>query len=374
MYLINKDTNVIQEIQNVTFRELGFREREHLQEWIRKNPSCLKEDLLIIQKEFSGFDETNERLDLLALDKSGNLVVIENKLDDTGKDVTWQALKYASYCSSLDSGNIISIFTEYLRNIGSDESAEQLLEEFFESEDFEEILTSATHQRIMLVAGEYRKEVTSTVLWLINNYGLRIQCFKATPFKMEEQEFVNFEQVIPMRDAQEFIIGMAQKNRDNIEKKEQLKNRHHIRKDFWLEMLKEVNKVSGLYSNVSATKDHWISAGSGMSGVVYNCVATKSYVRIELTIYGRSQEENKQIFDLLAEKQEAIDAVFPGELIWEKMEAKRMSRIKFEKQGVSIFNKEDWASMIEFLTTHLPQFEKAFKKPLQQVNQKLKNT
>jgi len=42
---------------------------------------------LVIQKEFDGFNETNERLDLLALDKQGNIVVIENKLDDSGKDV-----------------------------------------------------------------------------------------------------------------------------------------------------------------------------------------------------------------------------------------------------------------------------------------------
>ena len=64
-------------------------------------PSALGEELLIIQKEFDGFDDTRERLDLLALDKDGNLVIIENKLDDSGRDVVWQALKYASYCASL---------------------------------------------------------------------------------------------------------------------------------------------------------------------------------------------------------------------------------------------------------------------------------
>lgn len=53
-----------------------------MQEWIANNPESLDEELLIIQKEFDGFNDTNERLDLLALDKQGNLVVIENKLDD----------------------------------------------------------------------------------------------------------------------------------------------------------------------------------------------------------------------------------------------------------------------------------------------------
>ena len=82
MYLINKDKNDIEQLEEVTFKSAGFSERKHLQEWIAKNPQSLGEELLIIQKEFSGFDDTNERLDLLALDKKGNLVVIENKLDD----------------------------------------------------------------------------------------------------------------------------------------------------------------------------------------------------------------------------------------------------------------------------------------------------
>ena len=74
MFLINRGNNQIEKIQQKSFSELGFREREHLQEWIKQNPEALGEELLIIQKEFSGFSDTNERLDLLALDKQGNLV------------------------------------------------------------------------------------------------------------------------------------------------------------------------------------------------------------------------------------------------------------------------------------------------------------
>lgn len=52
-------------------------ERHNLQEWIAKEPSSLGEERLIIQKEFDGFADTRERLDLLAIDKNGNLVIIE---------------------------------------------------------------------------------------------------------------------------------------------------------------------------------------------------------------------------------------------------------------------------------------------------------
>ena len=87
-----------------------MRERAHLQEWIAKYPSVLGEELLVIQKEFAGFSDTQERLDLLALDKEGSLRIIEHKLDDTGCDVTWQALKYASYCARLTKEKIRQIY------------------------------------------------------------------------------------------------------------------------------------------------------------------------------------------------------------------------------------------------------------------------
>lgn len=69
MYQISREKNRIMKLQEKSFSELGFRERENLQEWIANEPSCLGEELLIIQKEFDGFSDTKERLDLLAIDE-----------------------------------------------------------------------------------------------------------------------------------------------------------------------------------------------------------------------------------------------------------------------------------------------------------------
>ena len=110
-----------------------------MQEWIANNPIILGEELLIIQKEFDGFNDTNERLDLLALDKNGNLVVIENKLDDSGRNVVWQSLKYAGYCSSLKKEDIKDIYSQYLSKIGSSDNAEESIVEFLNKADFSEV-------------------------------------------------------------------------------------------------------------------------------------------------------------------------------------------------------------------------------------------
>jgi len=128
MFLIDTKNKKAVSLDKKTFAELNLSERNDLQEWIVNNPMILGEKLLIIQKEFAGFPDTNERLDLLALDEHGRLVVIENKLDDSGKDVVWQALKYVSYCAPLKKDEIREIYQRYLGTdvIASEKIAKKL--------------------------------------------------------------------------------------------------------------------------------------------------------------------------------------------------------------------------------------------------------
>ena len=158
MYEVNTRTKELSKIACSSFGQLGFKEREDLQEWIAGNPSCLGEDLLIIQKEFDGFNDTNERLDLLALDKNGDIVVIENKLDDSGRDVSWQALKYVSYCSTLTNQQIVEIYQAYLNKQGIDEDAQERIAEFLEAESIDEISMNTGEQRMILIAESSEKK------------------------------------------------------------------------------------------------------------------------------------------------------------------------------------------------------------------------
>jgi len=368
MYRIQKDKNTITRIEEKTFSELGFKEREHLQEWLAGNPTALGEELLIIQKEFSGFKDTNERLDLLALDKQGSLVIIENKLDDSGKDVTWQVLKNASDCSSLSKDNIRDIFQEFLNKESNGDNAEDKISEFIDGRDFEEVtLNVGNTQRIMMVAGKYRKEVTSTVLWLMN-FNLRVQCFKVTPFSFGEELLLNVEQILPMKDTEEYAVSMANKVQDEIATQESLKNRHHVRLDFWKAFLNESNKKNSLFSNISPSKDNWCGIGIGMSGVNLNVVATKKYGRAEIYFNRGSQEENKALFDFIEKMKDEIHANFGGELEWERMSEKVSCRIKSQMDNVNVFDKEDWPKMIEYMVDVSERMVKAFKAPIKKLN------
>jgi len=371
MYILNRDQNKINKLNERSFSELGFKEREHLQEWIVNTPSMFGEELLIIQKEFSGFMDTNERLDLLALDKQGDLIIIENKLDDSGKDVTWQALKYASYCSSLSKESIRKIYQEYLDRYFNGQTAENKLNEFFEIEEYEELkLNKGLTQRIILVAANFRKEVTSTVLWLLN-YKLRIQCFKMIPYSLDDQLFLAVEQIIPTKDAEEFMIGMADKAQDEVDSQTHLKQRHIIRKQFWIKLIAAMNLKSDLYKNISPSAYHWIGAGSGVRGAGLNFAITKSYGRAEIYIDRGVAEENKFIFDELYKQREEIESRFKGSLVWERLDDKRASRIKSELE-TNVFDKDNWDKMITFMTDKMIQIDTIIKPILVKIGEKLK--
>lgn len=373
MFVIDKEKNRINKIKCCTFSDLKFREREHLQEWLENTPTAFGEDdeLLFIQKEFDGFDDTRERLDLLAIDKQGDLVVIENKLDDSGRDVTWQVLKYASYCSSLSKQQIKDIYQSYLDKKGVPENAESNISDFLDAEDFKEIQLNKT-QRIILVSGNYRKEVTSTVLWLLQKYNLKIQCFKATPYSFGEQIFLNIEQIIPVHEVEEYTIKMAEKAQEEQSTQEEQVMRYKLRIEFWKLLLPKVNAKTTLFANVSPSKDNWISAGSGVGGVGFVFSIARNYARTEVYMSRGNTEENKFVFDKLLQQRVEIEKQ-TGSLEWDRLENKKSCRIKHELRNVSLYEKEDWDKMIDFLVTSMVKMEMAFKKPLQVINKELKS-
>ncbi|MGR4000578.1 MAG: DUF4268 domain-containing protein [Alphaproteobacteria bacterium] len=361
MFQIDKSANRMSKLPARTFSELGFKERGNLQEWLEETPDALGEELLIIQKEFDGFAETRERLDLLALDKDGSLVIIENKLDDSGRDVVWQALKYVAYCSSLKKSEIIKIFQDYLKGQNRSEDASELICDFLEAEAIEEVsLNSGSNQRFILVAADFRKEVTSTVLWLISN-GIRGQCMKVILHALNDIPLLDINQIIPTPEAEDYMIGMSSKGSEENEVKTVVLKRQQRRIQFWEQALNYFREKNlELYGNVNPSKDPWLNTGSGISGCFYALIFRKSGVRVEFGIQRGSEEDSKRAFDLLYTRKDEIEKRFGAELSWERLDGKKSSRIRHSKDFDS-YNEENWSEMIQWLFEHIRRLEIAFK-------------
>lgn len=374
MYIINRENKQSKKIESITFSSLGLKERDDLQEWIVKEPMILGEELLIIQKEFSGFSDTNERLDLLAIDRKGNLVIIENKLDDSGKDVTWQAMKYASYCSTLGKEGIRKIYQDYLNKTEPGVIAEDRICDFLNKSDFDEVqLNHDLSQRIILVAREFRKEVTSTVLWA-RKFRIQIQCIKVIPYMFEGHLLLDTEQIIPVKDVADITISLDEKAHDEVATGAEIAERGLVRNRFWNELLSSMNAKSQLFSGISTDSshyDHWITTGAGMGGLGYTFVITKKYVAVELGINKTSKEDNKKIFDLLIEDKEDIEGIFGSPLSWQRLDDKKMSRITCILDGVNVFNEDDWPEMQQFLVENMIKLNEALKKNINKLKQNI---
>ncbi|KRW80864.1 DUF4268 domain-containing protein [Marinobacter sp. P4B1] len=381
MFKIDSTANRINPLEAKRFSDLGFTERKHLQEWLENYPQALTqgdgEELLIIQKEFDGFDDTRERLDLLAIDKDGNLVIIENKLDDSGRDVVWQALKYASYCANLKKQQVVEIFQRYLNQKAQNEGgapadAESVLLEFLQADDLQSVqLNTLKSQRLILVAAHYRKEVTNTVLWL-SQFGVNCQCFKVTPYQAGAELFLNVEQIIPTPEASDFMIGMMAKEAEEKSASKEQRLSHRLRLEFWDQTLEAFSQSScDLYNNISPGKDHWLAAGSGLSGMTFNLIFGKSEVRVEFSMARTQAEANKFVFDRLEAQKQEIERIFGAPLIWLRLPNRKACRIQ-HGESVDGYDKDNWSDIVAWLVEHMSRLETALRGPLEKIRPELK--
>lgn len=206
MYKVDAEGKQIFKLTPKTFAELRLLERFDIQEWIAKSPGILGEELLIISKELEL--PSRIRIDLLAVDKKGNLVIIELKRDDSGSSVEWQAIKYASYCSNFLPEHIFSFYAQYMQ-CDIDE-AQLKIEEFLD----EELTNLNQNQRIYLVAKEFHSDVASAVLWL-RDFEIDIRCLRLRPYVDADNDlFITPDIIIPLPEAKDYIEKKELKRRE----------------------------------------------------------------------------------------------------------------------------------------------------------------
>lgn len=220
---IDERTNQLTVLEAKEFSELGIRERQDIQQWVIDEPRVLGEELLVIATEYSDFEETQDRLDILALDRAGKIVVVELKRDQADTETDLQAIKYASYCATLTPQDIQRTYLEYW----SDDdrlTAGEVGEEFagFLTNDTIEIGTSEDgwaefelddQPRIVLAAGDFWIQVTAPVMWLTEEYGLDITCVRLQLYEHDGQKFLDSQQVIPVTEAERYMTRRREKSK-----------------------------------------------------------------------------------------------------------------------------------------------------------------
>ena len=238
--------------QIVRFEETGFdaaglRERGDLQRLLRRQIDVIAPDTLVIAEEFGEWDESRRRIDLLALDKAANLVVIELKRTDDGGHMELQAIRYAAMVSTMTFEKVVELHGRFLKTIGDAGDPQSAILEFLEWDEADED-RFAQDVRILLVSADFSKELTTAVMWL-NERDLDIRCVRIKPYRDGPRTLVDVQQVIPLPEAAEYQVQIREK-----EQKVRQANASSgvARRPFWEQLLSRAAGRSPIHESVSA--------------------------------------------------------------------------------------------------------------------------
>lgn len=358
IYRFDKEKNRVVPCEETDFKSNNILERQHIEKWIENYPDILGEELFVITTEYDKFDKTSERLDILAIDKDGNLVVIELKRDDSGKNVDLQAVKYAAYCSTLRLDDICKLYEEYSKKqsqVLSDEQVRENILGFIENEEFEEI---SDRPRIILVARQFRPEVTASVIWL-RKFGVDVSCVRLAPYDMGKGE-IAFESniVIPLPEARDFIIETERKESRSLT----VSQVEYI--EFYKDLIRRLKqKLAYDYSSPQPKSYYQIPTGKG--SIHYEWAfhgRPRSSFGVELHFERGNRKSNLEILSHLEDRIPQLEKDLHEKVNIQKEWGRNWSRL-FIEIGEGQFTNElkEWAveKMVIMINTLQPAFDDA---------------
>ena len=196
----------------ITLAEAGLKERQHLQEWVRAHPQILGSDVMIVTLEFGRWTGKTgaleqDRLDILGLSDDGHLVVVELKRDRAPDTVDMQALKYAALVSRFTMEKLAVVHAEYLsKHVGTsvtpNEAAQRLREHTGGLTE-----EGLGQPRLMLMATEFPKTVTSTMAFLHQKLLLDVRLVSFQAYKTGSEVLITVSQFYPPPKMTDFMLS-----------------------------------------------------------------------------------------------------------------------------------------------------------------------
>jgi hypothetical protein len=202
-------------IEPCSLKKQGILEKQHLQPLLCRSAYAIDPEIRIISEEFSRWEDSKRRIDLLGIDKDANLVIIELKRDEDEAHMELQAIRYAAMISAMSFKDVVATYEDFLKNhnesAAAPESAREELVTFLEHDSIEDPIISST-PRIILVNADFSIEITSTVLWL-NEQGLDITCVKANYYTLNGEEYFDIDPIIPLPSANDYQVKIREKTK-----------------------------------------------------------------------------------------------------------------------------------------------------------------
>jgi hypothetical protein len=331
---------------DTTLKTEGRTEPYDLEPWLSTNPEIIGPDIMIIGRQVK---TKSGPIDLLGIDKSGNTVIIEIKRDELPRESLAQAIDYASDVADWTVERLGEVCSEY-----RGKSFEDAFNDAFPEVDAENVNLNNT-QRIVLVGFSIEASLERMVEWLSDSYGVNINAIVLSYVKTKSgNELLTKTSIISEEMEQE---------RFQKPKKFKLAERHLRRLEFWKQLLDRAKCKTNLHANVSPVKDNWVTAGAGRSGMGWSYAITMDKGSVELFIDRGPdrKDETDRIFEKILKDREKIEKEFGETLIWDRVEGRRVCRIKSLCEIGGLKDTALWDGIQEDMIDRMVRLEKVLR-------------
>jgi hypothetical protein len=312
-----KNFDDVGRLERVALREVWKHEAHDFTQWLENNIDVLNEaldlNLVSADREQSAGEFS---VDLVAEDKGGGTVIIENQLDKSNHDHLGKLITY---------------------------------------------LTGMEARSAIWIVSDPRPEHVKAKAWLNESGGANFYMVKVEAVRIGAS---------PAAPLFTLIVGPSDEAKEVGQTKKEFAERYLIRKRWWTTLIARSTKINKLHAHITPGEHSWLGISSGVRGLGLNYTVTQEGCGAELYIdRGKdSEEENKQIFDQLYAHREAIEKVFGGSLSWERLESKRACRIRYNSQlGGYRSPEEKWPEIQDDVIGAMDRLDKALQPFLKQI-------
>ena len=288
----------IAKIERVPLREVWRHEAHDFTQWLEENIEILGEaiDREIANAEREKKTESTFSVDLVAEDKDGSTIIIENQLERSDHDHLGKLITY---------------------------------------------LTAMQASVAVWIVADPRPEHVAAMNWLNESANADFYLLKIEAIRIEGSS------PAPLLTS---IVGPSEEGKSIGRSKQEKSARYHLRLKWWSKLVQHPSATH--HRHIRPGQYSWIGTGSGVRGATFNYVVTKKESAAEIYVdRGRGMgHENLHIFDHLHEKKEQIESDFGGPLSWERLEEKRACRIRITLQGGYSDSEESWAEVHDRMT------------------------
>lgn len=301
-------TNLIGKLQRVHLREVWRHEAYDFTQWLQVNIDILNEalDLELVSAEREQAAGSFS-IDLVAESSDGETYVVENQLEKSNHDHLGKVITY---------------------------------------------LTAMQAHGAIWIVSEPRQEHVNAMAWLNEASNADFYLVKVEAVRIGDS---------PAAPLLTLIVGPSAEAKEAGRAKQEIAERYDIRKHWWSQLV--ALPGAKLHAHITLGQYSWIGASSGIRGLGFNYVVTKTDCGAELYIdRGKDcEEENEAIFDQLYRSKSEIEASISFPVSWQRLDGRRACRIRIDLPGGYRSPEDEWPAIQERMTEAMIQLEAALK-------------